>query len=474
MPNLVFIYLSECYGLHGEPENSLGRGIHSASRADSLRPFCYTLPLLVFTFQTLPSMHRISRKLATAAAILSAGIGIFVILKLSGPVQQPVESRERVWRVDTLIAQPEQLSPTLTLYGRVESPELLRAAAPADGRVAAVEVREGQRIEPGQLLLSMDPRDFVPRVQQAQADVDDLEAQLKREQLQHASNQNALAHERELLELAESALKRARDLRGRKLGSDAAVDEAGENRQRQLLAVTTRQLAVDEHRARLRQYEARLERARAVLTEAQLDQERSVVTATFSGIVAKVDVAAGDQVKRADTLLSLYPTDALEVRAKLPAPYQQELLEALNAGRTLQAVAMAGATEIVLHLDRVSGEADPSGIDGLFRIQRGAELLRLGSMVTLQLRRAPQTGVVAVPYTALYGNDRMYKLVDGRLQGITVTALGDYAGADDRSMLLVKSPQLQAGDQLVTTHLPNAITGLRVETATDGDTAVAP
>jgi len=157
-------------------------------------------------------MPRISRKLSTAAAILATGIGIFVILKLSGPVQQPVESRERVWRVDTLIAQPKQLSPTLTLYGRVETPELLRAAAPADGRVAAVEVREGQRIEPGQLLLSMDPRDFVPRVRQAQADVDDLQAQLKREQLQHAANQDALAHERELLELAESALKRARDL----------------------------------------------------------------------------------------------------------------------------------------------------------------------------------------------------------------------------------------------------------------------
>jgi HlyD family secretion protein len=419
-------------------------------------------------------MSRISRKLGTAAAILATGIGSFVILKLSGPVQQPVESRERVWRVDTLIAQPRQLYPTLTLYGRVETPELLRAAAPADGRVAAVEVREGQRIEPGQLLLTMDPRDFVPLVQQAQADVDDLQAQLIREQLQHAANQDALAHERKLLELAESAVKRARDLRERKLGSDAAVDEAGENRQRQLLAVTTRQLAVDEHAARLRQYEARLERARAVLTQAQLDQERSAVTAMFTGFVAQVEVASGDQVKRADTLLTLYPSDALEVRAKLPAPYQQELLQALNAGKTLQAVAQTGATEIVLHLDRVSGEADPSGIDGLFRIQSGAELLRLGSMITLQLQRAAQAGVVAVPYTALYGNDRMYKLVDGRLQGLIVTALGDYTGAGDQSMLLVKSPQLNAGDQLVTTHLPNAVTGLRAEAVAENETAAAP
>jgi multidrug efflux pump subunit AcrA (membrane-fusion protein) len=311
-------------------------------------------------------------------------------------------------------------------------------------------------------------------VQQAQADVDDLQAQLKREQLQHTANQDALAHERELLELAERALKRARDLRERKLGSDVAVDQAREDWQRQLLAVTTRQLDVDEHGARLRQYEARLERARAALTQAQLDQERSAVSATFDGFVAQVNVAAGDQVKRADTLLTLYPSDALEVRAKLPAPYQQELLETLNAGRTLPATARAGATEIALELDRVSGEADPSGIDGLFRIRRGADSLRLGSMLTLQLQREPQAGVVAVPYTALYGNDRLYRLVDGRLQGLTVTALGDYAGAGDEPMLLVTSPQLLAGDQLVTTHLPNAVTGLRAEAVGEGDTAAAP
>lgn len=417
-------------------------------------------------------MFRLSRKPAIAAAILGAGIVLFAVLLLSGPQQPAVEGRERVWRVETLSVEPAELAPTLTLYGRVETPELLRAAAPSDGRVATVVAREGQRIEPGELLLAMDQRDFEPRVRQAQADVDDLEAQLKREQLQHASNRDALAHERELLGLAERAVQRARDLRERKLGSDVAEDEARQNLQRQQLAVTTRQLQVDEHGARLRQYEARLERARAALVQAQLDLERSSVSADFAGFVASVEVAAGDQVKRADTLLTLYPSASLEVRARLPAPYQQELLAVLDAGRALRATAHIGDRQLVLRLDRVSGEADPGGIDGLFRVERGRDLLRLGSMLTLQLERAAQTAAVAVPYTALYGNDRMYKLVDGRLQGIPVKALGDYAGSGDRAMLLVKSPQLRTGDRLVITHLPNAVDGLRVEDVT-GQAAAA-
>jgi HlyD family secretion protein len=411
-------------------------------------------------------MFRPSRTSAIAAAILGTGIVLFVVLLLSGPDQPAVEGRERVWRVETAVVELSELAPVLTLHGRVETPELLRAAAPSDGRVAEVMVKEGQRIEPGRLLLAMDSRDFEPRVRQAQADVDDLEAQLRREQLQHAANQDALRHARELLELSERAVKRASDLRERKLGSNVAEDEARQNWQRQQLEVTTRQLQVDEHGARLRQYEARLERARAALVQAQLDLERSSVRADFAGFVASVDVAAGDQVKRADTLLTLYPWASLEVRARLPAPYQHELLAALESARALRATARVGKRRLELRLDRVAGEADPGGIDGLFQVVRGAELLRLGSLVTLRLERDGQSGAVAVPYTALYGNDRMYKLVDGRLQGIQVEALGDYAGSGDRALLLVKSPQLRTGDRLVITHLPNAVDGLRVEDAT--------
>jgi hypothetical protein len=55
--------------------------------------------------------------------------------------------------------------------------------------------------------------------------------------------------------------------------------------------------------------------------------------------------------------------------------------------------------------------------------------------------------------------------------GINVESLGGRIGDDGKEMLLVRSPQLTAGDLIVTTHMPNAIDGLRVETV--GDQAVA-
>jgi len=83
--------------------------------------------------------------------------------------------------------------------------------------------------------------------------------------------------------------------------------------------------------------------------------------------------------------------------------------------------------------------------------------------LTLHLRRPIQENAIALPFPALYDNNRIYRLVEGRLQGVEVRTLGDYLDAHGDSKLLVTSRQLAAGDKIVTTHLPNAVTGLRAD-----------
>jgi hypothetical protein len=176
-----------------------------------------------------------------------------------------------------------------------------------------------------------------------------------------------------------------------------------------------------------------------------------------------VDVAVGDQVKQDAVLLRLYALDGLEVRARIPAPYQAEIRAALDAGASLAAAADVGGVSVPLRLDRVAGEARPSGIDGLFAVEGGSHLLRLGQMVSLRLARPQRDDAVAVPFQAVYGGDRLYKLVDGRMRGIQVESLGGMEDGNGGELLLVRSPELTAGDQVVVTHMPNAVDGLRVE-----------
>ena len=221
-------------------------------------------------------------------------------------------------------------------------------------------------------------------------------------------------------------------------------------------------MALDDHRARLQQLNARLNYAEAELELAELELERSQIIAPFDGLVEKLLVAAGDQVKESQVLVTFYPLDKLEVRAKIPATFRHELQRSIIQGQQLYASAVLAGIPVTLELDRVAGSADARGIDALFTIIQGNNLVRLGSTLSLSLKRPAQQDAIALPFSAIYDNDRIYKLVDGRLAGVKVTHLGDYVDDNNNVKVLISSPQIQAGDLIVITHLPNAINGLRV------------
>jgi multidrug efflux pump subunit AcrA (membrane-fusion protein) len=392
--------------------------------------------------------------------ILALGVGGFVALKVTRPKQPAVQVEERAWRVQVQEALPRVLAPTLTLYGQVETPELLKAAAPGEAVVQEVLVKEGDKVSAGQRLLTLDPRDFVPAVEEARAQADELKAQIASEHQRHRLDLRSLGQERHIFELAQAAVARAERLKKQNLGSGSALDEAHQAAEIQALKVTAREYSIADHSARLNRLQALLARARARLEEARLALERSQVIAPFDGIVAHVEVATGDRVRAADVMLSLYAVDSLELRARIPAPYQDELRRTLMAG---QAIRGSAGEAVRLRLDRFSGQADPSGIDALFRIEQGREWLRVGEMLAFHIQRPPRAGAFPVPYQAFYGHDRIYLMQDGRMRGLNVEVLGTYLGEDAEEQLLVRSDAVQVGDQIVVTHLPNAVTGLRIE-----------
>jgi multidrug efflux pump subunit AcrA (membrane-fusion protein) len=402
-------------------------------------------------------------KLLIPLLILSLGIAVFSTLRATRPEQPTAQIEERIWRVEVEPVDLQTLAPQLVLYGQVETPDLLKAAAPRTARVAAVAVREGGRVTAGSLLVRLDERDFLPALHQAEARVAELESQLESERIRHENDVLALEQDRRLLELARNGVERAQRLKKQRVGSESDLDAALEALARQTLAVSNRERDIADHPARLGALEARLRSARAQLAEIQLDLERSSIIAPFDGVVTGVDVAVGNQVMDGEVLLRLYSLEDLEVRARIPAPYQFEIANALADGMILEAETVSGDAEIRLTLERLSGEAQPSGVDGLFAVTTGSDALRLGQMLELRLERPPRKGVVPMPFEAVYGGDRLYKLEQGRMRGIRVEALGGWSPVDGDERLLVRSPYLTSGDLVVVTHMPNAVDGLRVE-----------
>jgi len=404
-----------------------------------------------------------TKKILLPVLFLMCGTGVFAYLKMTRAEQPTTQVQERVWRVAVREVWPETLAPTLTLYGRVESPNVLKAAAPAEAVVQQVLVKEGEQIRQGQLLVQLDQRDFLPRLDQSKAEVAQLEAEIAAERQRHQRDREALRQEQEILRLGRAAVARAEQLKKQSMGSESALDEARQNAARQALVVISREFDLTNHQTRLDQLQARLLQARARLQETELELERSRLTAPFDGVVATVAVAPGDRVRKADVMLQMYDPQTLEVRARIPAPYRDELQQSLSQGHTMTGRTLIGDAQILLGLERLSGEADPRGIDGLFRIDEGLRWLRLGETLQFQLRRPPKDNALALPYQALYGGSRLYLLEQGRMRGVQVQVLGSLMDQEQGELLVVSSLGIPAGARVVTTHLPNAVTGLRAE-----------
>ncbi|MFT5665663.1 MAG: HlyD family secretion protein, partial [Gammaproteobacteria bacterium] len=299
--------------------------------------------------------------------VIAISLGLFQVLKASKPERDKPELKEKVWQVDVVLASKKSISPELTLYGRVESPELLHAAAPAGGVVSQVRVQNGSRVKQGDILVQMDSRDFELVLVQARSDLASIKNQISELKIRHRSNQAALKTERQLLALADTNVQRMLKLKQQNLGTDSALNDARSALGRQQLSVISRELEVDSFEIKKNNLETDRDRQVARLNDAQLMIERSEAVAPFDAIVSKTPVSIGDRVSTGQTLVSLYPVDGLEIRAHVPARYVNSIQQASAKGKQHHALVSTPTGVLQLKLIRLAGEAQASGIDAYFR-----------------------------------------------------------------------------------------------------------
>ncbi len=412
-------------------------------------------------------ISRVSKRSLAPLLILLAALLAFAALYATRPRSSPISPVEKAWPVAVETVRPANLQPRLTVYGRVETPRNATLTAAVAGDVNKLRVREGQNVRLDELLVEIDDSDYRLALAQREAELAEIEAQVEKENERYETDLASLEYEKSLLNLSRRAVRRAKELADTSVGSQAQLDEARQAEARQALAVTQRKLDIRNHSIRLAELEARRSKAQALRNRALLDLERTRISAPFAGRISRTEVATGDRVRVGDQLLEMYDTQALEVRAQIPTRYVNLISEALADGQRLQVTGTFGQRNIRAELDRLGGQVrrGSGGLDGLFRITAGAELLQVGRTLELALRLPEQHGVVAVPYEALYGTEQVYEMVDGRMRGIVVERVGEFRTRTGERRVLLRSPALAEGSQIIVTQLPNAVEGLRVRAA---------
>jgi len=415
------------------------------------------------------------RKPILTRILIPLGILIFasviaITLVISRPSATIRESEEKSWIVSVQPVTPSAISPQITIYGKVESPFMTRLTSAINADVDEVAIKEGQYVTQDQLLIKLADSDYQLQLKQRNAELKEIKAQIQSEMDHHKSNQQALEHEKVLLNLSQKELDRAKSLKRDNLSTQAHIDESEQVVVKQQLAVNNRALTVNDHEARLTQLKARATKAEALRDLAALDVKRALIVAPFSGKVTSVKVSPGDRAKIGDTLVELYDHNTLEIRAQIPTQYESIIQQALSSGTTITGFGILNLQPVAVTLDRISGRiSQGSGsLDGLFRINEPGKQLQVGRTLEIKLSLPPVSGAIALPREALYGSDRIYRLTGERMAALSVERVGEMQSEDGSNFVIVRSPQIKAGDKIIITQLPNAIDGLLVKVADNG------
>lgn len=392
--------------------------------------------------------------------IVAVAIVVFAVLKATKPTQPPVQIQQKVWPIQSMAIHLQSLSRVQTLYGKVESFRLVEVAAPVTGIVSDLPVNAGDDFQKGMKLVALADSDLELPFQIAKADVADTQAQLNLEKLAYDANQKRLEFEKKVLALKEKDVERNTKLLKKDLAAKSVLDKSKEALVRQQYVVVGAKLSVKEHKTKVSQLQARLKKSQANFEQAKINLERGRVMAPYDGRVAQVSVAQGNRVNAGAQLLSYYALDSLELRAKIPAQQLKTVYEGLQSGDRLYAKLDMNNQRFELPLKRLAGEAETSGVDAFFALPDELKILRPGDLLQIDFYGERLTNVFAVPYSALYGADRIYVVEQGVLRVKRVENLGETRINGD-SMVLLRG-DIAEGTEVMTTHLPNAISGLNV------------
>jgi len=272
----------------------------------------------------------------------------------------------------------------------------VRVSSLVPGRMSRVSVAEGDHVQQGQLLATIDDRPLRDQLQQAVAAVDQAKASLDNAKLNRDRNENLFR----------------RGIAARKDLEDART-----------------QVSVSE---------AALQQTQAALALARLQLGRAEVRSPLTGTVVKRFVSLGEQVDgtAAQPLCEVADLSQVELFGNVPAVYLGGIR--VGQGLPVSTDAFPGKT-FRGRVVAISPAVDPATNVGLVRIRLSNEagLLRLGMFLTSQVPLETHPRALVVPSQAVYRDEKGQPCVY-RIQGDTAELIPVKLGLEtqDRVELL--------------------------------------
>ena len=313
-------------------------------------------------------------------------VGIGKVLLSTKPVtpRTPTFAVAPLVRVTTTVNQ--DLPRKVEGMGSVIPAQQVRLHPQVGGKVTEVakDLVPGGLIAEGDLLVSIDPRDYELAVVQAEASLAQARYQWKVEQ----GRKRVAEREWKLLDDAISATPEGRELALRK--------------------------------PQLASARAAVKAAKSGLERASLALERTQLTAPFNAIVQSEGVDIGAVVAPSSTAAVLVGTDVFWAQISIPVNHLSHVRVGDDEGSTVVLRQSTGGEDVIRagRVVRALGDLDPKGrmarvvvaIPDPLGLQSDAPALRLGAYVEASIDAATLEGVAAIPRASLRADDQVWTI----------------------------------------------------------------
>lgn len=415
-------------------------------------------------------------------AACTIGLLVFAATLVGGAVKERMAedpkappARERVFAVNVVTAEAEDVVPVLETFGEVQSRRLLELRAAGGGRVVelAEDFEDGGVVTAGQVLVRLDPADAQSAVDRAQSDVEDALAE-GRDAARSLELAGAELEATQLqADLRTRAFERQQGLAERGVGTAATTEGAELAAAAAQQSVVSRRQAVAQGEARLDQAKTRLARAQIALAEAERRLEDTTLTAPFDGTLSATDVVVGRRVSANERLAELIDPEDLEVSFRLSTAQYARLLDENAKLVRAEMVALLDITGVDIEakgrISRASAAAGEGATGRLiFAALSDAGGFKPGDFVTVQVQEPLLENVTRLAASAVDARGELLVLdEENRLEAVQVEVLRRQG--DD---VLVRGPIL--GRQVVEARSPLLGAGIAVKPVTRGAPLEAP
>ena len=423
--------------------------------------------------------------------VLALGVGLTVMMVKNKPAVQHNSTSLAPRTVDVIRVQSLPFRNRVSAYGNVEPAISLQGKAELNGKITYLhpDLRQGNSIAAGTVVVRIDADDFLVSLKQSEADLQSNESTLRQLKEEQKTTGRALKLAKDNLRVGEKELSRIQDIWKKRLIARSTLDVEEQKVIQLRQSVSDLQGQLNTYASRLSSEAAKISRAREQVKGQKTTLGRTEILMPFDARVGEVPVETGEFVTAGTVLFEALNLDGVEINAQVPVrqmrglvqPFQNRQLDLTvdNLASALDALQLKARVTLVgdqanaqwdAEVLRFTESIDPQrrtlgivvAVDKPYaKVIPGKRPPLLKGMFTQVEISTPANDALVIPYKALH-QGRVYLVgADGKLEIRPVEVLllqGEMAVIDKG---------LRAGDQLIVNDLIPVIPGMPLKARID-------